>query len=190
MPILGPSDPLPHRPRRVLIGGTSGSGKTTLAMELAAALDLPHTEVDALHHGPNWTVREAFIADVRQLAAQPEWITEYQYAEARPILLEACDLVVYLALPRAIVMRRVIARTIRRSVRREVLWNGNVEPPLRTVLTDPDHIIRWAWKTHGLGDERIATIRRDRPDLPIVVLRSPTDVAAWRLGSATAPTVA
>lgn len=179
MPISGPSDPLSQRPHRVLIGGTSGSGKTTLAIELATLLGLPHTEIDALHHGPKWTVRPTFIADVEQLAAQPEWITEYQYDDARPILLGACDLVVYLALPRTIVMRRVIARTVRRSWEREPLWNGNVEPPLRTVFSDPDHIIRWAWRTHRLGPERIAAMQRDRPDLPIVVLRSPRAVTTW-----------
>jgi adenylate kinase family enzyme len=179
MPFLGPSDPLPHQPRRILIGGTSGSGKTTLATALAAILSLPHTEMDGLHHGPNWTVRDAFLDDVRDLARRPTWITEYQYADARPILLEACDLVVYLALPRRLVTQRVIVRTVRRSLRREVLWNGNVEPPLRTIFTDPDHIIRWAWKTHQHGPERIADITRKRPDLPIVVLRSPREVTAW-----------
>ena len=179
MPILGPSDPLPHRPQRILISGTSGAGKTTLAIEVASVLGLPRTELDALHHGPNWTPRDTFIADVRHLAQQPEWITEYQYADARPILLEACDLIVDLALPRALVMRRVIGRTVRRSVGREVLWNGNVEPPLRTIFTDPDHVVRWAWKTHRRGSERIAVIERERPDLAIVMLRSPREVAVW-----------
>lgn len=179
MPILGPSDPLPHRPSRILIGGTSGSGKTTLGIELAARLGLPHTEIDALHHGPNWTVRASFIDDVRRLAAGPAWITEYQYAAARPILLDACDLVVYLVLPRMTVMRRVIVRTIRRSLGRHVLWNGNVEPPLRTIFRDPEHIVRWAWTTHRLGPQRISAIRSDRPDLPVVVLHSPREIAAW-----------
>ena len=27
---------------------------------------------------------------------------------------------------------------------RQVLWNGNIEPPLWTVFTDPEHIVRWA----------------------------------------------
>jgi adenylate kinase family enzyme len=40
---------------RVSILGTSGSGKTTLARRLAAALDLPHLELDAVFHQPGWT---------------------------------------------------------------------------------------------------------------------------------------
>ena len=117
--------------------------------------------------------------DVAALALEPQWITEYQYEAARPMLLDRCDLMIYLALPRSVVMRRVILRTVRRSVRREVLWNGNVEPPLRTIFTDRDHIIRWAWRTHRRNEARLDEIARQRPDLPVVVLRSRELVDRW-----------
>ena len=39
---------------RIAITGPSGSGKTTLAVEIARTLGIPHVEIDALHHGPNW----------------------------------------------------------------------------------------------------------------------------------------
>jgi hypothetical protein len=57
------------------------------------------------------------------------------------VLLARCDLVVYLLPPRALVMGRVVRRTVRRALCRQVLCNGNIEPPLRTLLTDRDHII-------------------------------------------------
>ena len=114
------------------MGGTSGSGKSTLARDISTRAGLPYTEIDALHHGPDWTVRPEFLADAEVLSRRPHWVTEYQYAQARPMLLERCDLVVYLLLPRTLVMGRVVRRTVRRARRREVLWNGNVEPPLRT----------------------------------------------------------
>jgi adenylate kinase family enzyme len=41
--------------KRVNVKGSSGSGKSTFARELAAKLDLPYVELDALHHGPNWS---------------------------------------------------------------------------------------------------------------------------------------
>ncbi|KSZ56875.1 hypothetical protein Z045_20930 [Rhodococcus pyridinivorans KG-16] len=53
MRLLDSSVPLPVRPRRVLVAGTSGSGKTTLAARIGETLDLPHVEIDGLHHGPN-----------------------------------------------------------------------------------------------------------------------------------------
>lgn len=102
-----------------------------------------------MHHGPAWTVRPDFLADVAEFTGRQHWVTEYQYAQACGMLLAGCDLAVYLLLPRRVVMARVVRRTVRRSVRHEVLWNGNVEPPLRTFLTDRDHIVRWAWRRHG-----------------------------------------
>jgi len=41
--------------KRINVKGTSGSGKSTFAAELARRLDLPYVELDALHHGPNWS---------------------------------------------------------------------------------------------------------------------------------------
>jgi hypothetical protein len=101
------------------------------------------------------------------------------------MLLARCNLVVYLLLPRALVMARVVRRTIRRASRREVLWNGNIEPPLRTLFTDPDHIIRWAWRTHGRGPARVSDISAGFPHLPIVVLRSAREVEEWKRGPLT-----
>ena len=39
---------------RVSIVGNAGSGKSTLAQALAACLDVPHIELDALFHQPGW----------------------------------------------------------------------------------------------------------------------------------------
>jgi hypothetical protein len=40
---------------RILILGRTGSGKTTLARELAAALGMPHVELDSLYFGPDFS---------------------------------------------------------------------------------------------------------------------------------------
>ena len=46
-------------PRKIVVKGTSGAGKSTFAAELARRLDLVYVELDALHHGPNWTEASA-----------------------------------------------------------------------------------------------------------------------------------
>lgn len=177
--LLGVGDALPHRPRRVLVAGTSGAGKTTTAARLGLVLGLPHVEIDALFHGPGWTPREDFLADVEAFSAEPAWVTEWQYGAVRDLLADRADLVVWLDLPRALVMRQVVARTLRRRLRREVLWNGNVEPALRTVLHDPEHIVRWAWATHARTGQRIHALGRRRPELPVVRLTSHRQGRAW-----------
>lgn len=180
--MLTERDPLPAPPRRVIVAGTSGSGKSTLAQRIARQAGLRYVEIDGLFHGPGWTPRPEFDDEVAALAASERWATEWQYASARPVLAARADLVVWLDLPRRVVMRRVVRRTLRRRIRREELWNGNREPALRTVLTDPDHIVRWAWRTHAQHAERIAALAAARPELPIVRLRSAGAVERWLQG--------
>lgn len=182
MTLLSNTDPLPRRPSRVLVAGTTGAGKTTLARQIAGALGIPHYEMDAMYHGPQWTVRPQFQSDVEAMIARSAWVTEWQYEQARPLLAAHADALVWLDLSRSRVMRQVIRRTIRRTCRREVLWNGNVEQPLARVLFDPDHVIRWAWRTHHSCAGRVANLRATHPQLPIIRLRTHTEVKAWLAG--------
>jgi adenylate kinase family enzyme len=150
VPLLGAGDPLPSRPHRVLVAGTSGAGKTTVA----ETLGYPYVELDSLHHGPGWTRRPEFEEDVGRVVAGSRWVSEWQYEAVRELLLDRADCLIWLDLPRALVTARVVRRTLRRRVRREVLWNSNMEPPLRTFFSDPDHIVRWAWRTHPRRRDR------------------------------------
>ncbi|QJW38145.1 AAA family ATPase [Cellulosimicrobium protaetiae] len=166
------------------MAGVSGAGKTTLARSLGARLGIPYTELDALHHGPAWTPRPAFLDDVRTLVAQDAFVTEWQYTTARPLVLARAEVLVWLDLPTRVTMRQVVTRTVRRSVRREVLWNGNVEPPLwRTWYKAPDeNIVRWAWSTRHQYRDLPAVVARDAPDVVVVRLRTRRESAQWLAG--------
>jgi hypothetical protein len=109
-------------------------------------------------------------------------VTEWQYSSARRLLADHADLCVWLDLPRAVVMRQVIWRTVRRRVRRIELWNGNYEPPLRAFFTDPDHIVRWAWRMHPRDRYRVAALRAQLPTLTVVQLRSRAEINRWLSG--------
>ena len=182
MPLLAADDPLPGCPRRVLVAGTSGSGKTTLAARISVVLQVPHVEIDALFHGPAWTPRPTFPDDVARLAAGPAWITEWQYHQVRALLADRADLLVWLDLSRPQVMQQVVRRTLQRRWRRSVLWNGNVEPPLWTVVTDPEHIVRWAWSTHAGTAQHVAALRARRPELDVVRLPDRSALERWVTG--------
>ncbi len=177
--MLTATDPLPYRPRRVAIAGVAGAGKSTLARRIAAALGLPHTELDSLHHGPGWTKRPEFETDVDRVIDSDAWVCEWQYDYARPLLAENADLMVWLDLPFPVTLSRVVRRTVRRRVRHVELWNGNYEGPLRHFVTDPDHIVRWAISTRNLYDERLPAVAAAHPQLPIVRLRSRREVDRW-----------
>jgi len=166
----------------VLVAGLSGAGKTTLARRIGTALDLPHVELDALHHGQGWTPRPEFLDDVRRLAAGDTWVTEFQYADARPILQARADTLVHLDLSFAVALGRLARRTIRRRVRREVLYNGSVEGPLHHVVTDRDHVVRYMVRTRRKYATLIPAAFADNPALVGVRLTTRADVESWLTG--------
>lgn len=177
--MLSASDPIDWSSRRILIAGVSGTGKSTFARRLAQATGISYTEMDALYHGPNWTPRETFLHDVELFTRAPSWITEWQYREARPLLLERADTLLWLDLPTRVTLGRVVRRTVRRRVSREELWNGNREGPLRTFFTDRDHIVRWAIRTRGKYRESIPALDADAPHVRVVRFRSQRELSHW-----------
>jgi len=180
--MLGPDDALPFPPRRILIAGVTGVGKTTLARRLSALTGSPHTEIDELYHGPNWTYRESFLDEVGALAASDAWITEWQYRSARPVLTPRAELLVWLDLPRRVSLPRLIRRTVRRRIRHEKLWNGNVEGPLWKFFTGRDHIIRWGIRTQKTYAVAVPALEQEHPELVLVRLRSDREKERWLAG--------
>lgn len=181
--MLSAVDPLPCRPRRVLVAGVTGSGKSTFAEELGGVLDLPYTEIDGLYHGPNWVPRPQFVDEVSRLASGDAWVTEWQYRAVRERLLERAQLMIWLDFPFRITLRRLVQRTVRRRVRREILWHGNVEPPLHSFFTAPeDNIVRWSISTRDKYRALIPRVAESRPELPIVRLADPADARRWIVG--------
>lgn len=144
---------------RILIAGPSGSGKTTFAARLGRILDIPHTEMDSLHWGPNWTPRPSFEADVQALIERPAWITEWQYPQVRGRLLERADVVIYLRYSRAVTGQR--------------LWADNVEPPLKNILRDPDNMIRYTWRSYPHVGELLAEARGQHLQKRFLEFRTP-----------------
>lgn len=135
---------LPDGVQRVLVVGSSGAGKTTMAAALARLRGLPHTELDALWHGPGWVPRPEFAADVEAMLATGRWVTEYQYRPVKDRLLGQAQAVVWLDHPFPLVAVRLLRRSVVRAVTRRAHWNGNRESvamwlrpshPLRIVLS-------------------------------------------------------
>jgi len=159
--------------RRVNVKGTSGSGKTTFAQELAERLGVAFVELDALHHGPNWSepTAEEFRARVREaMDASPDgWVIDGNYeAKLGDTLTGAADTIVWLDLPLRLKLRRVARRT-RERIRDDVeLWNGNKES-WRNVLWGRESLFAWlirghfrhrrTWPRLYAGDPRFVRLR-------------------------------
>lgn len=131
------------------IVGTSGSGKSTVGRAAAERLGIPYVELDAIRHQPNWVELPdgEFRARVAELAAGDAWVIDGNYGVVREITRARATAIVWLDLPRWLVMLQVTWRSIHRAATRRELWNGNREQ-VRFFLR-ADHPVRWAWSTHA-----------------------------------------
>ena len=136
---------------RVAVVGTSGSGKSTFARRLAQARGVPFHELDLINWRPGWFSRseqepEAFIADVDAATALPEWTMAGGYSKVRPLIWSRATHLVWLDLPRWLVMQQVVWRSLQRAAS-----GGDVFPGCREDwprLISAEHPIRWAWDTY------------------------------------------
>jgi len=160
--------------RRISVVGNSGSGKTTLARELAAALGVPHLELDSVFHQPGWQPleREAFRERVAAFMSEsePGWIVDGNYSDVRDVVWSRADTVVWLDPPRHRVMRRVIWRTLHRMATRAELWNGNREQ-WKFVFNRDESIIAWAWTSHRHVRERYERAQADPGNAHLAFIR-------------------
>lgn len=99
--------------KKILIVGVSASGKSTFARKLAEKTKLPLVLVDAIMWKPNWEyIGDAETAKaLEEASAQPEWIIEgYIVKEARSVVLERADSIIYLDYSSVVSSLRYIMR--------------------------------------------------------------------------------
>lgn len=107
-------------------------------------------------------------------------MTEWQYAtQLGDLLTSRADTLVLLDYSVATHMSRLVRRTLRRRLWRIEPRNGNVEPPLHTILADPEHIVRWGWKGRATVRRRTDAAGQAWPTLRVVRLRSQGETDEW-----------
>lgn len=162
-------------PHRISFCGSTSSGKSTAARRVAAALGIPHIELDALYHGPNWTPAEttAFRAAVGAATAGPAWVTDGNYRQIIDLTWGAADLVIWLDYPLPLILSRLTRRTFGRWWNDVELWNGNREELYSHFFTK-NSLYYWALTTHyrhrreypkrfhEVGVRRVVRVRRPR----------------------------
>jgi energy-coupling factor transporter ATP-binding protein EcfA2 len=97
---------------RILILGGTGSGKTTLARELAAALQVPHVELDSLYFGPEFSTAPLPLLRERTSAAiaGDRWVTDGNKRAVRDLVWPRADTIVWLDYPLGLRVWRLAKR--------------------------------------------------------------------------------
>jgi adenylate kinase family enzyme len=101
-PPAAPAPPLPSPAvKRIAIIGCGGAGKTVLANRLAALLDLPVINLDAIYYDENWRQKttDEFAAIQRKMVTADRWIIDGNHASTLHIRAKRADTVIFLDLP-------------------------------------------------------------------------------------------
>lgn len=127
--------------RRILVIGSGGSGKTTVAREIAARTGLPLIHLDQLFWHPGWmpTPDDEWDRQIRELIVQDRWIMDGNYGRTLPMRLAAADTVVFLDIPRAVCIWRILKRQLRHRGRSR----PDVAPGCPERMSW--EFLRWVW---------------------------------------------
>jgi len=134
---------------RIVIVGTSCSGKTTLAKNISKILNFPHFELDVLHWGANWTIKENFENDVLKAVQNHYWVIDGNYRIVRKVIWDKVDTIIWLNYSFPLVFYRALKRTIPRVILKKPIYAGNRET-VRTTFFSSDSILWWVIKTHKM----------------------------------------
>jgi adenylate kinase family enzyme len=159
--------------------------QATVAAAVAARLGYRHVELDSIHHQPDWEPieTEVFRQIVSEIVASDGWVIDGNYGSlVQYLVFDRADTIVWLDLPRRVVMPAVTRRTLTRMALRRELWNGNRERFRSLFDRRPEeNILLWSWTNHGPVTERYTSQIADPRYAAIdwVRLRSRREVARW-----------
>ena len=169
---------------RILVLGRTGSGKTTLARELAAALDVPHVELDALYFGRDLTTVPLPVLRERTAAAVAgeRWVTDGNKSAVRDLVWPRADTVIWLDYPLVVSLWRLARRAWWRTsvIRQEASGDGgrrSIEAQLWSAATG----VATALRSHRGQRRRYPELLSDPANrhLAVVRLRSTRATRRW-----------
>ena len=137
--------------QRIQVMGSSGSGKSTAGMRLAAALGVPHVELDAINWLPGWVERdvEDFRTRVRTATEGDAWVVSGNYSRrVSDVIWPRADTIIWLDLPLRVTVPRQLTRSWRRWRTQELLWGTNIEsfwPQL--AIWDPNSLVGFSFRS-------------------------------------------
>jgi len=157
--------------QRIQVTGNRCAGKSSLAEKLAQQLCVPFVELDALHWEPNWVG----LSDVNpQLFRARIWVVAGSYTGfSQAVFWPRLETLIWLDLPRWLLLVRLCKRSWRRSRSKELLWGSNREQfwSQFKLWHREDSLVWWIWTQHARKRRQMLAIGQDPRWAHIRVIR-------------------
>lgn len=168
--------------KKINIVGVSGNGKTTLAKKLSSELRVPHIQLDALYHQFGWTPTniDVFRKNVADKINDTDgWVIDGSYhSKLGDLVLKNADTIVWLDLPLAVSMYRLLKRCMRDIITQRELYNGNRQT-LKEAFFVKDSLFSYAIKVYFKRRKNWPVYFAQFQNLKVIRLRSRAEVQQW-----------
>lgn len=158
---------------RILLIGSGGAGKSTVARRLGDKLGIEVIHLDSVYWRPGWVEppKAEWRRTIGELIHKNSWIMDGNYSGTLDQRLEACSEVIFLDLPRATCVWRVLKRAFR--------YRGQTRPDMGAGCPErlTFEFILWIWhypsRTRPKILQALEGLRRDQT---ILHLRSQAEI--------------
>lgn len=114
---------------KIIIIGGPGTGKSTLANNLARKLELPVYHLDAIHHLPNWEIRDKKERDqiILKTIEEPKWVIDGTYTSTLEKRIQKADLIIFLDFPTIVKLKNIFHRYLKNKGKEREEITGCIE---------------------------------------------------------------
>jgi adenylate kinase family enzyme len=169
--------------QRILVLGRTGSGKSTLARDLAASMDVPHVELDALYFGPKFSTVPLDVLRERTSAAiaGDRWVTDGNKSVVRDLVWPRADTAIWLDYPMVVSLWRLGKRALWRTSDLQAKAATGEKAELVTQLVSAARGVLTALRSHSGQRRRYLRLfaKEECQHLAVVRLRSPRATRRW-----------
>ncbi|MGK0222536.1 MAG: adenylate kinase family enzyme [Limisphaerales bacterium] len=142
--------------QRILVWGNSCAGKSTMAASLAEHFQYPWVELDALNWLPNWeglnaTDPDRLLNRMTEATQGDEWVVSGSYtAQSKVAFWPRVDTVIWIDLPRWLLLIRCLKRSWQRSRKQTLLWGTNRESFVTQLMVwrGEESLVWWVFTQH------------------------------------------
>jgi adenylate kinase family enzyme len=165
--------------KKVLIIGSGGAGKSTFARRLGEVTGIEVVHLDRLYWNPNWveTPKDEWKRILNKILERDSWIMDGNYSGTMEMRLKECDTTIFLDLPRALCLWRILKRVI--------LYRKGTRPDMAEGCREKLawDFLKWIWTYPAETKPKVeGLLKRFQDTKTIVCLKSNEEIENFLSG--------